>query len=180
MNSSEWDIEWFNFTTWNKIVADFTYTINNNLVTFTDTSWSNDPANCSINSWYWDFGDGSTSEERNPRHYFRTNNDCDVTLTVENLASHTIDSTTKTIPRYVAPPATSYFDFDWFMFFVPMVIILVIIMLFIILFDSLSGVGVNAKRRFGRGTPRDTALPFGRSARGFKKLEKQYGKRRFE
>ncbi len=41
-------------------------------------------ADANINSWYWDFGDGSVSNERNPTHVYNTCGVYDVTLIVKN------------------------------------------------------------------------------------------------
>ena len=38
-----------------------------------------------IKEWYWDFGDGFSSNYQNPRHSFSKIGDYDVTLSVENL-----------------------------------------------------------------------------------------------
>lgn len=43
--------------------ANFSYSINNNIVSFTDLSPS-------ANSWYWDFGDGYFSNIQNPLHTY--------------------------------------------------------------------------------------------------------------
>jgi PKD repeat protein len=48
-------------------------------VTFTDLSTG------SPEQWTWDFGDGTTSGERNPIHIYTTCGDFDVTLTVGKL-----------------------------------------------------------------------------------------------
>jgi hypothetical protein len=49
-------------------------------VSFTDTA-SGDPA-----TWFWSFGDGATSTERNPRHVYRFAGNYTVTLEVANSA----------------------------------------------------------------------------------------------
>ncbi|ETR66683.1 MAG: hypothetical protein OMM_12477, partial [Candidatus Magnetoglobus multicellularis str. Araruama] len=38
----------------------------------------------SIKSWYWDFGDDSTSTSKSPNHEFKSHGDYNVTLTVTN------------------------------------------------------------------------------------------------
>ncbi len=50
-------------------------------VTFTESA-SNEPT-----SWWWDFGDGVTTTERNPRHAFATAGEYTVSLTVANECS---------------------------------------------------------------------------------------------
>ncbi|MBN1318588.1 MAG: PKD domain-containing protein, partial [Anaerolineales bacterium] len=47
-------------------------------VSFSDTSSADD----SIDSWYWDFGDGTTSKEQNPVHIFADADEYQVSLTV--------------------------------------------------------------------------------------------------
>ncbi|WNY28177.1 hypothetical protein MmiEs2_03590 [Methanimicrococcus stummii] len=47
-------------------------------VQFTDLSTGNPT------SWYWDFGDGSTSTDKNPRHTYQKSGYYNVTLTVKN------------------------------------------------------------------------------------------------
>ena len=45
---------------------------------FTDTSHTTYPAT----DWHWDFGDGSSSNQQNPTHFYHTNGTFDVTFTV--------------------------------------------------------------------------------------------------
>lgn len=59
--------------------ADFTYSIDDLTVTFTDTSYDIDG---SIVSWYWDFGDGNTSNQQNPVHTYADYGTYSVTLRV--------------------------------------------------------------------------------------------------
>lgn len=59
-------------------VAGFTWASNYTEVTFTDTS--TDDTN--ISSWYWSFGDGSTSTQQNPNHTYSGADTYNVTLTV--------------------------------------------------------------------------------------------------
>lgn len=61
-------------------VADFTYSIAGELVTFTDLS-TNDPT-----FWGWNFNDGSSSTEQNPSHTFAVAGDYNVCLTAGNIA----------------------------------------------------------------------------------------------
>jgi PKD repeat protein len=51
----------------------------NEMVTFSDTSEDVDSA---ITSWYWEFGDGSSSEERDPVHAYSGEGSFTATLTV--------------------------------------------------------------------------------------------------
>ncbi|HCC68023.1 TPA: hypothetical protein DEP90_02335, partial [Patescibacteria group bacterium] len=49
------------------------------IVSFTDTS---SPGDGEITSWYWEFGDGSTSSERNPSHEYTTPGSYEAYLTI--------------------------------------------------------------------------------------------------
>jgi len=68
--------------------ADFTYTptppLSNVAVTFTDTSTG------SPTSWSWEFGDGTTSSERNPVHSFATAGLFSVSLTASNVGGSSV------------------------------------------------------------------------------------------
>ena len=62
------------------VVADFkTEVTNGTNVQFTDLS-----SGFGITSWVWDFGDGSTSTERNPKHTYLKEGTYQVSLTVSN------------------------------------------------------------------------------------------------
>ncbi|ROL62345.1 PKD domain-containing protein, partial [Bacteroidetes/Chlorobi group bacterium ChocPot_Mid] len=50
------------------------------LVTFTNQSLGDPP----ITAWYWDFGDGATSVEKDPTHLYRNSGSYNVTLIVDN------------------------------------------------------------------------------------------------
>lgn len=58
-------------------LADFSYTITNDEVTFTNFTVDGD-------SFLWDFGDGNSSTEENPTHTYATDGDFEVVLTVTN------------------------------------------------------------------------------------------------
>jgi len=76
-----------------------------------DTTYFNDaslPNGGTINSWYWDFGDGNTSNQQHPAHLYTSDGTFNVTLVVENTAG-CIDSIT--IPIIVRPLPVA--DFDW-------------------------------------------------------------------
>jgi len=61
-------------------VADFVFNIvKSKAVSFTDTSTDSDG---SIESWLWDFDDGTTSTAQNPEHRYRSTGSYAVTLTV--------------------------------------------------------------------------------------------------
>jgi parallel beta-helix repeat protein len=63
-------------------------------VTFTEKCWSYD----GIVTWKWDFGDGSTSNEKSPTHEYAKNGDYTVSLTVTEVDG---DSNTATKPGYI-------------------------------------------------------------------------------
>ncbi|MCB1051682.1 MAG: PKD domain-containing protein [Acidobacteria bacterium] len=70
-------------------VAAFTYTIQSKMVTFSDQS--SDPDG-TVSAWTWDFGDGSSSNERNPVHTYQSRSMYNVTLRIldnKNSASQT-------------------------------------------------------------------------------------------
>jgi PKD repeat protein len=63
----------------NPPAAAFSYATSRKRVTFTDRSTDSDGT---IVSWFWDFGDGKTSTEQNPRHRYRKIGNYSVNLTV--------------------------------------------------------------------------------------------------
>jgi len=58
----------------------------------------------SIDSWHWDFGDGTTDNNQNPTHTYTSDGNYTVTLTVESSLGCTY-YTTKTITVYKSPTA---------------------------------------------------------------------------
>jgi PKD repeat protein len=80
-------------------VADFsisdTMPLFNTWVNFSDQSTGN------ITSYQWDFGDGTTSTQRNPSHQYRQSGNIAVQLIVENCAG--FDTTTKSLTVQAAP-----------------------------------------------------------------------------
>jgi len=73
-------------------VASFTYAKAGLVVTFTDTS-TNAPT-----TWLWNFGDSSTSTEKNPVHTYAAGNTYTVRLTVTNAAGSDV-----TVQQVVVP-----------------------------------------------------------------------------
>jgi PKD repeat protein len=63
-------------------------------VRFTDISA---PGDAPIDSWHWDFGDDTTSDEQNPVHLYASEGLYDVSLTVTTAAG----TDTRTIPHLV-------------------------------------------------------------------------------
>ena len=72
-----------------KPMADYSFSVSNADVTFSDTSTGSQ-------AWWWDFGDGSTSNLQNPNHSFSTTGNYQVKLYVENNIK-SWDEITKTI-----------------------------------------------------------------------------------
>ena len=64
-------------------------------VQFADTS--TDPANLGLQTWEWDFGDGTTSQDQNPNHQYAADGDYTVSLTVTSIDGRTA-STSQTVP----------------------------------------------------------------------------------
>lgn len=73
--------------------ANFSYSINDLAVSFTDTSTNSTGTNT---SWYWEFGDGATSTVQNPNHTYSAYGNYDVSLTVTDDSSLT-DTKTSSI-----------------------------------------------------------------------------------
>ncbi|MEP6645676.1 MAG: PKD domain-containing protein [Saprospiraceae bacterium] len=81
-------------------VPSFTYTIDNNsvapaTVTFTNTSIV--PDGVGDATYYWNFGDGSSTEEASPTHYYSTSGAYTVNLVVVTAVSLEIKESNKTI-----------------------------------------------------------------------------------
>lgn len=49
-------------------------------------------------TWFWDFGDGTTSTQQNPIHTFPSQSNYEITLTVTNAQTGCVDSIKKTLP----------------------------------------------------------------------------------
>jgi glucose/arabinose dehydrogenase/PKD repeat protein len=62
-------------------------------VSFTDASTDSDN---DINRWHWNFGDGTSSTQRNPTHRYANNGRYTITFTVTDAAGHS-DFTTATV-----------------------------------------------------------------------------------
>lgn len=72
-----------------KPTANYNWSANENTISFTDTSTGS-------LAWWWDFGDGSFSNEQNPIHNYSTSGDYLVKLYVENNIK-SWDEITKTV-----------------------------------------------------------------------------------
>jgi PKD repeat protein len=90
-------------------VADFSLSPSspkeNENVRFSDRSYDQDG---SVVRWYWDFGDGRTSSERNPVHIFETEGSYLVSLTVwdDRGASTTVRRRVEILPLNLPPTAS--------------------------------------------------------------------------
>ena len=88
----------------------FTYTVDNNsfapaTVTFTNTSIV--PAEAGAVSYFWNFGDSTSSELINPVHLFRYPGAYVVNLVAVTSISHEIKQLSKTIIIYTQPVKTN-------------------------------------------------------------------------
>lgn len=87
----------YEFDVYNPPVPAFINTVNyceNAEVSFTDQS--NDNGN-PISSWLWDFGDGISSTEQNPKHIYARAGQYTITLKVQNSTSCNVQLLSKTI-----------------------------------------------------------------------------------
>lgn len=87
-------------------IADFTWSpaspAANQNVSFTDTSAG------SPTSWFWSFGDGSTSTQRHPSHSFASAGVYDVQLTVTNTYGSDQETKAVTVTTAGSPPTASF------------------------------------------------------------------------
>lgn len=94
-------------------VADFSFTCNALVCTFTNESTDPDGA-ADITTYAWDFGDGGTSAELSPAHTFSAAGPYDVALTVTDAGGESNTSTqtvtVSTTPTNTNP--TAQFSFD--------------------------------------------------------------------
>ena len=83
-NGCETDLTDLTIQTWNDPISDFNMSANNitisEMISFTDNSYSDAP----ISSWSWDFGDGNTSVEPNPTHFYQTENQYTICLSIKD------------------------------------------------------------------------------------------------
>jgi PKD repeat protein len=83
--------------------AEFTSSVNEQVVNFTDESRDPDPDGTFV-SWSWDFGDGNTSTQQNPSHTYASSGTYTVILAVTDndsntdAASHDVSITTTNTP----------------------------------------------------------------------------------
>ena len=93
--------------------ADFIYqsspkTTTSEIIVFTDRSSDIDGT---IISWFWDFGDGTTSTQKNPTHQYSKIGKFTITLTVEDDDAATSRATKQITVHDVNPPITVH-DYD--------------------------------------------------------------------
>ena len=94
-----------------KPVADFTYTpeepLDTDIITFVDHSTDEDGE---IVSWFWEFGDGSTSTNQNPTHMYEDNGTYVVKLTVTDDKNATSTKQVAIVVANKAPVAKFTFN----------------------------------------------------------------------
>ena len=86
-------------------VSSFTFNATDLNVSFTDTSTGD------IASWFWDFGDGTTSNEEDPTHAYPQGGTYTVQLTVGNAGGSDTSVQDVTIDAPLALPVAN-FDFE--------------------------------------------------------------------
>ncbi|GIK27489.1 MAG: hypothetical protein BroJett007_06270 [Chloroflexota bacterium] len=87
-------------------VASFTYSTNNLDVQFSDLSTG------TIDSWFWDFGDGTTAGDQNPFHTYATPGTYRVILTVSNAGGSNQSAQDVTVSAAVPNAPVPDFTFD--------------------------------------------------------------------
>lgn len=94
------------FTINAKPVANFAWQKNcvNDTIRFSDSS---NTATSFVNKWYWQFGDGVTSTQKNPKHKYATHGTYQVKLKIFNEGGCD-DSITKSVTIYPSPKANFY------------------------------------------------------------------------
>ena len=90
------------------VSADFTSSTSNLTASFTDTSTSNSGT---VNSWFWDFGDGGVATAANPSHTYSTGGTYTVSLTVTDNQGAS-DTSIKNVAVATAGPPTAGFTFS--------------------------------------------------------------------
>jgi PKD repeat protein len=86
-------------------VSSFTFNATDLTVAFTDTSTGE------IASWFWDFGDGTTSNEKSPTHAYQQGGTFTVQLTVGNTGGSDTSEQDVTVDAPLALPVAN-FDFE--------------------------------------------------------------------
>ena len=82
-----------------------------------------------INSWHWDFGDGNTSNHKNPIHKYKKSGQYEVTLLVKNVRGKKAESG-EPIKIIVKPPFSWTVKNLWWI--IPAIILFLILIIFII------------------------------------------------
>ena len=88
--------------TFSSLIAGYTYKNSCSGTQFTDTSKAGSGA--AVKTWYWDFGDSTTSTTQNPIHNYKYGGSKSVKLIV-GLGGGCLDSVTKTISVNASPKA---------------------------------------------------------------------------
>jgi PKD repeat protein len=81
--------------------ADFTYSIDESTVAFTNVSTN-------ASSYSWDFGDGKTSTDKNPSHYYSGAGEYTVKLTATNSTGSNISTQKVNVEKQVVLPVAGF------------------------------------------------------------------------
>lgn len=84
------------------VAASFTSVKTNNTVVFTDTSTG------TPDEWFWTFGDGTWSREKNPTHIYKATGTFTVALTASNQANYGITSASVSITTILSVPVSNF------------------------------------------------------------------------
>ena len=90
-------------------IANFGYTIDNLIVSFSDSSTVGDAA---INRWVWDFGDGSNSAEQHPTHIYTEPGFYDVSLSIKDHTGALLTETQIDLMRIFSEYLPGDLNFD--------------------------------------------------------------------
>ncbi|RIK18019.1 MAG: cell surface protein, partial [Chloroflexi bacterium] len=85
----------------------FTFTVQDLTATFTDTSTGE-----GITTWFWEFGDGATSNEQNPTHVYAAAGTYRARLTVTNAGGDDRSGQDVTVTAPLPPAPQSAFTFS--------------------------------------------------------------------
>ncbi len=92
--------------TCNALLPDFSFTVSGNVATFTNLTQSAHPNDM---LYTWKFGDGTTSNDKNPIHTYPAANIYNTCLIAKDLVNNCIDSVCKQVNTFSAPACNANF-----------------------------------------------------------------------